>query len=699
MTHNKEIMNPTNGKLVVYLANLSHDSLRSRADDMPLGISDIGAYLDSQFPGELDISLFRYTEELERAINEKKPHIVGFSNYCWTENISKAWATVIKEKNPDTLVLMGGPNFPLDESRQLEFLQSCPAIDLYVRLEGELATKVVIDEYKKNNGKISEIKQADLPSCTLLSPDGSQLKSHPLHARIQNMDDVPSPYLNNFMDGFFDGQLIPTLQTNRGCPFQCTFCNSGDVQYNSISHFSVERVSQELEYIGKKIKETCPHIGVLRIVDDNFAMYSRDEEIVQAIIRTQERYGFPKKIIVSTGKNKPERILNSVKQLDGTMGFTAAVQTMDAGVLKAVKRQNISREAYFNVAEELGKTGLVGYADTILGLPEESKESYYDGFRELIDAGIQTVNTTTAYMMMGSELETDATRKEFNIKTHWRMTPGTWVMVAGEPVMEMEEIITSTSKMPFEDWLECRSLQLWLRIFSFEWHFEVLHKCLKFHKINFLDVILKMREILEEAPTTIQETILQFEEEVKEELFDSREDIVEFYSIPENKEKLLSGEMGHALARKYGGPAKIEYFSDFANFAYKAAIKVFEDKNKTESKETLLKELKTIMSYMEGQKVSWDGAKNLKQRITVELNHDVEKWKTEGYSKSLSCYEYPSAIETLFEMDDKIWKYTNSVIDEFYGSTFGLMKIYLLLNVRHFNRTCFSGDREPAHLT
>ena len=498
------------------------------------------------------------------------------------------------------------------------------------------------------------------------------------------------------MDDFFNGQLIPAYQTNRGCPFLCTYCNSGDTYYNKISHYSVERVSQDLEYIGKRISETCPHIGVLRMVDDNFGMYLRDQEIVKAILRIQERYGYPKKIIVSTGKNQPERILDSVKQLGGTMGFTAAVQTMDEDVLKAIKRENISREAYFDVAEELGKSGLIGIADTILGLPKESKESYFNGLRELIDAGIQTINTTTVFMMMGSELETDATRNQYKIGTHWRLSPGACSEVDDRPVMEMEEIITSSLAMPFEDWLVCRNLQIWFRIFCFGGHFEPLHKYLKSRGINFLDVILKMRELLNEAPLPVQEIINSFEQDARKELFESPDQVREFYSTPENQEKILSGEKGNALALVYSSRAKMEHFSDFVNFAQRPAIDLFNGKNISGSEEFNM-ELNSIFSYLRGQKVIWDGVKNLERKTTALLNHDVEKWKTEGYAKPLNNYKYPSEKEILFDMENESWEYLNKVKEEFSCSTFGLMKIYRLLDSRHYNRSSFSDVREAAH--
>ena len=378
------------------------------------------------------------------------------------------------------------------------------------------------------------------------------------------------------------------------------------------------------------------------------------------------------------------------------MGFTAAVQTMEEGVLKAVKRENISRKAYFEVAEELGKSGLTGLSDTILGLPGETKESYFNGLKELIDAGIQTINTTTAFMMMGSELETDATRNQYKIGTHWRLSAAACSKIGDKLATEVEEIITSSSTMPFEDWQLCRNLQIWFRIFCFGGHFEPLHKYLKSQGMNFLDVILKMTEQLSRAPLPVQEIIKKFEQDAKEELFETPDHVREFYNVPENQEKIISGEKGNALALIYASTAKMEYFSLFANFVQQPIIDLFNSKN-TSGSEEFNTELNSILSYLRGQKVIWDGVKNLERKATVLLNHDVEKWKMEGYTEPLKNYKYPSEKETLFDMNTESWEYLISVRDEFSCSTFGIMKIYRLLDSRHYNRSSLSCTREMAY--
>ena len=45
--------------------------------------------------------------------------------------------------------------------------------------------------------------------------------------RISDLETIPSPYLTGILDEFFETNLIPIIETNRGCPYRCTFIAQG----------------------------------------------------------------------------------------------------------------------------------------------------------------------------------------------------------------------------------------------------------------------------------------------------------------------------------------------------------------------------------------------------------------------------------------------------------------------------------------
>ena len=76
--------------------------------------------------------------------------------------------------------------------------------------------------------------------------------------RIQNLDDLPRPAWDFFIHqpynwggDWFPGTPVFTMNTSRGCPFQCTFCSVGSIWGRKYTCFSAERVVADIEYLIK----------------------------------------------------------------------------------------------------------------------------------------------------------------------------------------------------------------------------------------------------------------------------------------------------------------------------------------------------------------------------------------------------------------------------------------------------------------
>src|SRR5262249_55983222 len=100
--------------VTAYLADLRYDySGFMDVDCMPLCVSYVKAVMDRDLP-KVRSRLFAYPGKLWTAIENDPPDILMLSNYCWNENLSFHFARLAKRVRPDMLVVMGGPNVPIE---------------------------------------------------------------------------------------------------------------------------------------------------------------------------------------------------------------------------------------------------------------------------------------------------------------------------------------------------------------------------------------------------------------------------------------------------------------------------------------------------------------------------------------------------------------------------------------------------------
>ena len=74
--------------LKIYLGDLTYDTVTISAESIPLNIGFVAAYCKKQFGENVELTLFKYIGDLEKAINENPPDILALSNYVWNRNLS-----------------------------------------------------------------------------------------------------------------------------------------------------------------------------------------------------------------------------------------------------------------------------------------------------------------------------------------------------------------------------------------------------------------------------------------------------------------------------------------------------------------------------------------------------------------------------------------------------------------------------------
>jgi radical SAM superfamily enzyme YgiQ (UPF0313 family) len=239
--------------LRIFLGDLTYTTLSLATDAFPLNVGFIAAYASKVYGKAIDIRIFKYVDDLEQAINENPPDILGLSNYPWNFNLGQEFFRMVRAKSPATICVMGGPNIPLEDEGRDRFIKRNPLIDFYSYLEGEEAFVNLIARAMETGIRCDAMKAAPIDGFIHRISDTEVMKGVVL-SRRRELDEIPSPYLTGYMDKFFDGKLSPMMETNRGCPFSCTFCHEGNTLISKVNFFSIDRVKAELDYIALAVK-------------------------------------------------------------------------------------------------------------------------------------------------------------------------------------------------------------------------------------------------------------------------------------------------------------------------------------------------------------------------------------------------------------------------------------------------------------
>jgi radical SAM superfamily enzyme YgiQ (UPF0313 family) len=530
-------------KIKAYFADLTHTAQGISAATFPLGVSYVMSYAQQELGRDLDCRLFKFPSDLDRAILEEWPNMLCFSNYSWNFELAYKIASLAKERDPDLVVVFGGPNFPTVHKEKLEFLQSHPSIDFYIELEGEMGFVELARELMDHDLSPQRCKnsmKSILNTCYL--SDGEMVSG--ITKRIPNLDLVPSPYLTGILDAYFDLPLVPMLETTRGCPFSCTFCADGLESKNKVYRYAGDRTREELVYIASRVKD----VNELIITDLNFAMYQQDIETAKAVADIQRKYSYPTMVSASAGKNKPQRTIEAASIMVGwTLG--ASIQSTDPEVLKSIKRSNISSAAYQSLIDygnslDNSKT----HSEIILGLPGDTKEKHFESLRFGIENNVNHMRMFQAMMLSGTEMANQSTRKEFGLVSKFRTIPGCLGIYSllGEqhPITEIEEIIVGSDTLSAEDYIDCRIMNLIVETFHNNAMFEEVFSMVRAMGVSPFDCLLYLKAHPELYSSKIKEIIAAFVEETTTDLFDTQEEVKGFVLTPEVIDRYIGGELG-----------------------------------------------------------------------------------------------------------------------------------------------------------
>jgi radical SAM superfamily enzyme YgiQ (UPF0313 family) len=330
-----------------------------RAKDPPLSLANasIAAACESVADvSTLTLNVNQPALDLHREIShglseitarDKEEPLVAVGGYVWAEHLLNDTVSLIKrELSRETNVLLGGPQVTYAPSGN--FLASAyPLADGFVRGHGEEPVKRLL---------MGETKPAGY-SCRASFDLGRQSKG--------GFTATSSPFLS----GWMPAQRFIRWETQRGCPFSCSFCQHKDSQDRRI-RIDHERVFEECDWLVRQSVD-----GPLRdlaVVDPTFNSGPTYLEVMSRLA------GFTGKISLQCRlEMMTDEFVQAVLELSRTAQVVLefGVQTIHRNEQRLIERPNNARRIERWI-DQLNEEGIPYELSFMYGLPEQTLDSF-----------------------------------------------------------------------------------------------------------------------------------------------------------------------------------------------------------------------------------------------------------------------------------------------------------------------------------
>lgn len=454
-------------------------------DFLPLSLGMLISYARAKLsPAVYDLTprFIRTLEQLHQEVAGSGTGVFLFSDYIWNvENHLRASAWV-KQTFPNAITIHGGPSVPAYPDACEDFMRDNPHVDFCARGEGEKTVVELLEHLAVSAAKPHQVRG-------LSFLENGRLVQTENRERSRTLDEFPSPYLTGVFDKLHQNAIYAILETNRGCPYGCTFCDWGAATLQKIRCFSLDRVRAEIEWISAhKMRD-------LSIADANFGILPRDVEICRILCEEKLKTGYPHRVLINYAKNTHRDVLAIVEMM-AKVGLitsgTISIQTRDETTLKTIRRRNIKNVEYEKLQSAFAEKDLPLDSQLMLGLPGATLESFKADLRHYFFEDIN-VRVFRTVLLPNSPMADPEYRRTYDLKT------------------DESQTILSTSTMSEQDMDDAEFLA---RLFRCAHDYGMLRYFLSYlywdHAIDPISYLERLaREMRAEAPLTTRYPLLR----------------------------------------------------------------------------------------------------------------------------------------------------------------------------------------------
>jgi radical SAM superfamily enzyme YgiQ (UPF0313 family) len=363
-------------------------------------------------------------KQLLADLQRQDADVYGFSCYVWNMGTMKRMAEQLAREKPTAKILLGGHQAANHAHRYLPsdlenmFVCNGEGEQIFCNFLSTLQT----------GGDLGEVRGLSFRR------DG-QIITTLEQPKLKELDVIPSPFLTGLIEP--RRYAITVFETNRGCPYQCTFCTWGGPGL-TVTQFALDRVLAELEWIARS------GVFFIYIGDANWGMLPRDVEISKFIGEIHRKHKAPRMVYYAAAKNKPKGTVACIEAFHEAGVITAqavGVQSMNEETLSTIKRSNIKNSKFLQMYEKLSEQNISSYSELMFPLPNETFASLRTSVRTLCELGTGGIMIYPIILINNAELT--------NRRDEW----GIVSIASSKPVDECEFVVATNrvSREEYED--------------------------------------------------------------------------------------------------------------------------------------------------------------------------------------------------------------------------------------------------------
>ena len=416
-------------------------------------------------------TVYRFMDTIKAAQILAECDIVGFSIYVWNEMNSLAIAKEYKKLNPNGFIVVGGPQVPNSHKQfrrirsdglntvELKrerigftpaYHQSYPFIDIACHGEGERVFTKILDQYEIDKC----VNKKEIPSISYIDSNGIFHFNNMLPRMTdEDLALAPSPFTKDVFKSIItmntDHKWIAMYETDRGCPYMCSYCDWGGATEDKISKFPMDQVQKDILWIGEN------NIPYVFLCNANFGILKRDTEIAHYFGEAKEKYRSLEGVSTQNAKNPKGHTLDALAILE-KYGLNKATvmsqQSLNPETLAAVRRDNMKLDEYYNIQKKLASDGVFTMTDLIFPMPGETYESILSAIATLIAKGQHNkIQFNNLSILRNTEMGDPEYQRQYGMKIIKSKIINGHGSKNNIGIDEWQELVVATNTMPAKE--------------------------------------------------------------------------------------------------------------------------------------------------------------------------------------------------------------------------------------------------------